>query len=125
MNQPITSIYYPFAVDRQLGVLTEEKDFSQHVRQMIMQVLLTSPGERINRPDFGCGLRRLVFAPNSDTSANLMQVTVVQALEKWLGDLIEVSEVKVKAVEEKLELGVIYVLKARQERQYLNLEVTL
>lgn len=125
MNQPITSIYYPFAVDRQLGVLMEEKDFSQHVRQMIMQVLLTSPGERINRPDFGCGLRRLVFAPNSDTSANLMQVTVVLALEKWLGDLIEVSEVKVKAVEEKLELGVIYVLKARQERQYLNLEVTL
>lgn len=125
MNQPITSIYYPFAVDRQLGVLMEEKDFSQHVRQLIMQVLLTSPGERINRPDFGCGLRRLVFAPNSDTSANLMQVTVVLALEKWLGDLIEVSEVKVKAVEEKLELGVIYVLKARQERQYLNLEVTL
>lgn len=125
MNQPITSIHYPFAIDRQLGVLMEEKDFSQHVRQMIMQVLLTSPGERINRPDFGCGLRRLVFAPNSDTSANLMQVTVVQALEKWLGDLIEVSEVQVKAVNEKLELGVIYVLKARQERQYLNLEVTL
>jgi uncharacterized protein len=125
MNQPITSIHYPFAIDRQLGVLMEEKDFSQHVKQMIMQVLLTSPGERINRPDFGCGLRRLVFAPNSDTSANLMQVTVVQALEKWLGDLIEVSEVKVKAVNEKLELGVIYVLKARQERQYLNLEVTL
>jgi uncharacterized protein len=125
MNQPITSIRYPFAVDRQLGVLMEEKDFSQHVKQMIMQVLLTSPGERINRPDFGCGLRRLVFAPNSETSANLMQVTVVQALEKWLGDLIEVSEVKVKAMEERLELGVIYVLKARQERQYLNLEVTL
>jgi phage baseplate assembly protein W len=125
MNQPITSIRYPFAIDRQLGVLMEEKDFSQHVKQMIMQVLLTSPGERINRPDFGCGLRRLVFAPNSETSANLMQVTVVQTLEKWLGDLIEVSEVKVKAIEEKLELGVIYVLKARQERQYLNLEVTL
>jgi phage baseplate assembly protein W len=125
MNQTITSIRYPFAIDRQLGVLMEEKDFSQHVKQMIMQVLLTSPGERINRPDFGCGLRRLVFAPNSETSANLMQVTVVQTLEKWLGDLIEVSEVKVKAIEEKLELGVIYVLKARQERQYLNLEVTL
>lgn len=125
MNQLITSIRYPVAIDRQLGVLLEEKDFSQHVRQMIRQVLLTNPGERINRPDFGCGLRRLVFAPNSDTSANLMQVTVVQALEKWLGDLIEVSEVKVKAVNEKLELGVIYVLKARQERQYLNLEVTL
>ena len=125
MNQLITSIRYPLAIDRQLGVLLEEKDFSQHVRQMIRQVLLTNPGERINRPDFGCGLKRLVFAPTSDTSANLMQVTVVQALEKWLGDLIEVSEVKVKAVNEKLELGVIYVLKARQERQYLNLEVTL
>ena len=103
----------------------EEKDFGRHVRQMMLQVLFTNPGERINRPDFGCGLRRMVFAPNSEVSANLTQVLVLQALETWLGDLITVNEVNVKAIEEKLEVRIVYILKARQERQYLNLEVAL
>jgi phage baseplate assembly protein W len=125
METSITSIRYPFAVDAGLGCLAEESEYDAHVKQMIMQVLFTNPGERINRPDFGCGLRRMVFAPNSEAAANLTQVTVYQALETWLGDLIEVSEVKVEAVDEKLEVRITYTLKALQESCYLNLEVTL
>ena len=125
MNQTITSIRYPIAIDQGLGTLMEETSYSRHVEQLMMQVLLTSPGERINRPDFGCGLRQMVFAPNSDASASLTQVLVMQALEKWLADLITVSEVRVKAVNETLEVGIVYVLNARQERRYLNVEVTL
>ena len=71
MNFIITSIKYPFAIDRDLGTLREEKIFSEHVKQMILQLLFTSPGERINRPDFGCGLRRMVFAPINVTSRRL------------------------------------------------------
>ena len=92
---------------------------------MIKQVLFTNPGERVNRPDFGCGIRRMVFAPNSDTSASLAQVTVFQALDKWLGNLIQVSRVEVEAANEVLTVKIAYVLKARQERRYLNVEVTL
>jgi phage baseplate assembly protein W len=125
MKQAITSIRFPFAIDAGLGALMEENDYSRHVEQLIRQVLFTNPGERINRVDFGCGLRRMVFAPNSEVSANLTQVMVFQALEKWLADLISVDEVKVKAIEERLEVGIVYVLKARQERRYLNLEVAL
>lgn len=125
MKTPITSIYYPFAVDAGFGRLAVESDYAGHVEQMMLQVLFTNPGERINRPDLGCGLRRMVFAPNSDVTASLTQVTVLQALEKWLGDVITVSEVKVKALEEVLEVRIVYILKARQERRILNLEVTL
>jgi hypothetical protein len=46
----------------------EGKD-DEHIRDLIEQVLFTSPGERVNRPDFGSGLRQLVFAPNSDERA--------------------------------------------------------
>jgi hypothetical protein len=67
----------------------------------------------------------MVFAPNSDVTASLTQVTVLQALEKWLGDLIEVSEVKAKAAGEVLEVRIAYTVKTSQERRYLNLEVTL
>ena len=125
MNTPITSIHYPFAIDAGVGRLAEETDYAAHVEQMIKQVLFTNPGERINRPDFGCGLRRMVFAPNSEVTASLTQVMVFQALETWLGNLINVDEVRVKAIEEVLEVRIVYVLKARQERRYLNLEVTL
>ena len=125
MPEPITAIRYPFAVDAGLGRLARERDYAGHVQQLMLQVLFTNPGERINRPDFGCGIRRMVFAPNSEATASLTQVSVYQALEKWLGNLIEVDRVEVKAVEEVLEVKIAYFLKARQERRYLNLEVTL
>lgn len=125
MAEPVTSIRYPIAVDAGLGQIAVEADYAEHVEQLIKQVLFTSPGERINRPGFGCGLRRMVFAPNSDVTASLTQVMVFQALEKWLGTLIDVTQVEVNAVEEVLEVRIAYLLKARQERRYLNLEVTL
>ena len=125
MDTSIKSIYYPFSVDEGVGRFAEESDYASHVEQLIRQVLFTNPGERINRPDFGCGLRSMVFAPNSDVTANLTRITVFQALERWLGSLIHVDEVKVEARDEILEVGVVYVLKARQERRFLNLEVTL
>jgi hypothetical protein len=65
MTQQIHSIRYPFSIDKGFGVLAEESDYGLHVEQMIKQVLFTNPGERINRPDFGCGISRMVFAPNS------------------------------------------------------------
>ena len=125
MNPAIESVRYPFAVDDAAGRLAQEPIYAAHVEQMIKQVLFTSPGERINRPDFGCGLRRMVFAPNSDATAQLLQVMVLQSLEKWLGTVITVDSVKVAAVDESLEVHLAYVLKARGERRYLNLEVTL
>jgi uncharacterized protein len=125
MAEPFTSIRYPLAIDDGLGRLAVEDDYAAHVEQLIRQVLFTHPGERVNRPDFGCGIRRMVFAPNSDVSANLAQVSVFQALDKWLGALIEVARVEVEAREEVLEVKIAYVLKARRQQRYLNLEVTL
>ena len=125
METPIHSILYPFGIDEGLGTLAEESNYALHVEQMIKQVLFTNPGERINRPDFGCGIPRMVFAPNSDVSANLAQVMINQALEKWLGTLIEVREVKAIANDSTMEIKIAYILRARQERRYLNLEIPL
>lgn len=119
-----TSIKYPLAIDTNSGQLAKEGEYAAHVVQMIKQVLLTNPGERIDRPDFGCGLRRMIFAPNSEVSAALAQVSIVDALQRWLGTAIKVDDVKVTAQDETLEVQVSYWLKVTQEKQYLNLEVT-
>ena len=125
MKTTINSFHYPIGIDAGLGRVAVEKDYARHVEQMMLQLLFTNPGERINRPDFGCGLRRMVFAPNSDVTASLTQVTVSEALSTWLGHLIDVQDVNVKANQEVLEVHIIYILTARQERRYLNLEVTI
>ena len=53
------------------------------VRQSILLLLSTRPGERVMRPNYGCNLQRLVFSPNDDTTAGLAIHYVRQALERW------------------------------------------
>jgi phage baseplate assembly protein W len=124
MPEPFISLKYPFGINPAHGEVELERDYEEHVKQLIMQVLLTAPGERINRPDFGCGVRRLVFAPGGDVAATLAQTTIYQALTKWLGTVIKVQEVTARAVEETLEIKIGYIVIARGTRQYLNLTVS-
>ena len=73
---------YPLHLDgRGRAAVTGEDD---HIRDLIHQVLFTNPGERVNRPDFGCGLMQLVFAPNSPELAATVQALVHAALQQWL-----------------------------------------
>ena len=123
MAAPFTSIHYPIGIDVGLGRMAAERDYGKHVEQMIFQVLMTAPGERINRPEFGCGVRRMLFAPNSDVAASLAQATLHQSLDRWLAGVIRVDDVTVSAVDSTLTIAISYVLLARQQRRYLNLEV--
>jgi phage baseplate assembly protein W len=84
---------------------------------MIEQVLFTSPGERVNRPTFGCGLNHLVFDPNSDELAAATQYLVHGALQQWLGDLIQVEDVLVENEDSALHVAVQYVVRRTQQRE--------
>jgi uncharacterized protein len=97
---------FPFAFDVRGRAATTGTD--DHVRDMIHQVLFTNPGERVNRPDFGCGLLQLVFMPNSDVLATATQFTVLAALQRWLADVVDVEEVRVLNEEEELHVDVVY-----------------
>jgi len=125
MPAKVHSLFHPLRVDAGLGEIASESDHGKHVEQMMRQVLFTSPGDRVNRPDFGCGIRRMVFAPNSEVTANLLKVTIFQALDKWLNSVIRVDDVRVQAIEERLEIRIAYTLLSHQERRFLNVEVTL
>ena len=95
---------------------TAETNNDRHIRDLIGQVLFTSPGERVNRPDFGCGLMQLVFEPNSDELAITTQFLVQGSLQQWLGDLIEINEVKILNQDSKLLVTVVYTVRRTQER---------
>lgn len=125
MSTPITSIRFPFAINDRLGRLAQENDYEAYIKQLIRQVLLTAQGERINRPDFGAGVKRLVFAPNSLATASLAQTLIFEALTRWLGTLIRTDDVRAEATGERLNLTIVYTILARQERRFLNVEVTV
>ena len=125
MSTPITAIRFPFAIDDRLGRLAQENDYEQYIQQLIRQVLFTPQGERINRPDFGAGVKRLIFTPNSPATASLAQTLIFQALTTWLGTLIRTDDVKAEADNERLNITIVYTVLAKQERRFLNLEVTL
>lgn len=121
---PLHALRYPLKVDGLGGRLAEETDYDAYIRQLIRQVLFTSPGERINRPDFGAGIRRLVFAPNSPETAALAQTYVYQALTRWLGTLIKVEAITVTTDEATMFVEVRYMVIARGETRVLREEVT-
>lgn len=85
----------PFAIDAGSGQAARAM-YEDHLDQMIRQVLLTDPGERVCLPTFGAGLRRLIFAPISAQLGATTQMIVAQALTTWLGDQITVGKVTVE-----------------------------
>jgi phage baseplate assembly protein W len=108
-------IDYPFRFDGN-GRTAQSKE-EDHLRDLIEQVLFTSPGERVNRPAFGCGLMQLIFAPNSAELAAATQYLVQGALQQWLGELIQVEEVNVDAKESNIEVTVKYIVLKTQEHK--------
>ena len=99
-------IDFPFQFDGKGRTRTSNRD--EYVKDLIRQVLFTSPGERVNRPEFGCGLLRLVFTPNSEALATATQFQVHTALQRWLADVITVHDVQVAARDGELAVTVIY-----------------
>ena len=110
-----TNLRYPYQFDARGHTATADED--AWIRGLIEQVLFTAPGERVMRPDFGCGLAQLVFAPNSPELAATTQFLVQGALQQWLGSLITVDAVEVKAEESTLRVAVEYVIRRTQDRQ--------
>jgi phage baseplate assembly protein W len=86
----------PFHIDPS-SARAAQCSYPSHVDQLIRQVLLTSPGERVCLPDFGCGLRQLLFAPQSDALIATVKVEVGQALTRWVGDQVKVKQVDVRS----------------------------
>lgn len=87
---------------------TAETDDDDHVRDLIYQVLFTNPGERVNRPDFGCGIGQLVFMPNSEALATATQFLVQGALTRWLDSVIAVQSVEVTSEDSKLTVRIVF-----------------
>jgi len=109
------NINYPFniASNGRIALATD----NQHIKQLIEQVLFTTPTERVNRPDFGSGTKQLVFAPNNNELAVAYQFLVQGALQQWLGDIIRVTQVRIENEEMVMKITVDYIVLQTQQPQ--------
>lgn len=106
-------VAFPYHLDNRGRTALASRD--DHIREMLEQLLFIQPGERVNRPDFGCGLGNLVFEPNSVRLAAALEVTVVNSVGQWLGDLIALQSVVIEGQDEKLLVNISYLIKATGE----------
>ncbi len=106
---------FPFRIDGSGRVAAV--DAGDHVRDMIYQLLFTSPGERVELPDFGCGLLQMVFAPNSGVLAAATQLLVQGSLQRWLGDVIQVEKLTVENNDNQLVVSLVYTRRDNGQQQ--------
>ncbi|MET8450502.1 GPW/gp25 family protein [Streptomyces sp. NPDC005209] len=105
-----TDIAFPFHPDRRGR--TAHAHPAEHVHDLIEQLLFTSPGERVMRPDFGCGLLDLVFAPSSPELVSTLELSVQASLQRWLGDLVEVVALDIESGDDVVRVHLSYVVRA-------------
>jgi uncharacterized protein len=88
------------------GGFAEIADADLHIKNKIMQVLFTIPGERVNLPEFGCRLRDLVFEGNNEVLRAAVTYSISRSLTRWMGEEVKIENVKVDSDEEE---GVLYI----------------
>lgn len=114
-NQGDGNIAFPYRFDaRGRTALTDD---DTHLRDLIEQVLMTCAGERVNLPDFGCGVPQLLFGPASDTVAATAQFLIQGALQRWLAPEILVQSLSVTAQDSTLVIDIAYFNRLTQEQR--------
>jgi uncharacterized protein len=99
---------FPFRIDAASGQAARAS-YQDHVDQMIQQILLTDPGERVCLPTFGAGLRRLLFAPVNTQMQATATMMITQALNAWLANQITVQNVSVETAASTPGFGLILI----------------
>ena len=102
-------------------------DDAASIRQSILMLLSTRPGERVMRPDYGSHLHRLLFAPNDATTAGLAIHYVRRALERWERriDIMSLDAVAQPEDTGKLSITLEYRIRSAQQHDRLSLTVDL
>lgn len=116
----MTDVAFPYRPDERGR--TAAVGEAAHVRDLIEQLLFTAPGERVNRPEFGGGLLQLVFGPADETLTAATELTVQSALQRWLGDRVDVRDLSVSVRETTVTVTVSYVIRRTGQQVTATLE---
>jgi uncharacterized protein len=112
----MTHLAFPYAHDRRGRTATTDA-FPDHVRALVEQTLLTAPGERVNRPDFGAGLLDMVFEPGSETLVEAAEFLTRAALQRFLQDVVLIEDLRVSMTDSTLSVDLVYLVIETGQRE--------
>ncbi len=114
-----TTFGFPFSVNKAGSINASGGDDA--IRGQIIQVLFTTPGERVNLPEFGCGLFNLVFEGNNTVLAAAMEFTIGQALARWMNEEIMVEGIEVESRDETISIEIAYTQKQNLKKEAVRI----
>lgn len=110
---------FPFRVGTD-GRAVQISTLEEHVRDEIVQLLLTNPAERLFVPEFGGGVRRLVFeAADESTTGAMAKALITQSIRRWLGHRVTLERLEVKVENETIEVEIIYRIAGTENKRAL------
>ncbi|MFI2810792.1 MULTISPECIES: GPW/gp25 family protein [Microbulbifer] len=112
-SDPIHALAYPLALDEDRGRFTKTLDYERYVQDLVLQTLMTAPGERINRPEMGTPIPQLLFASINEEVADLVKAQIRRAMARWLDKVVRVEGIEIRQPEPtRFEIEVSYVILA-------------
>jgi phage baseplate assembly protein W len=118
-------IYQPFKLRDERGAIAVTGDADRHLRDKIVAVLFTAPGERVNAPRFGVGLDRTVFEGLDELTIAAVEFRIAEGMRRELGDEVLVDAVDVETDPENGQLLISISYRRRTDRSPRNLEIAL
>jgi phage baseplate assembly protein W len=114
---------FPFRIGSDGRTATPAND-ALHIREEVLQLLLTSPGERLFQPAIGGGVRKLVFEPASETLRGVVKARITNALSRWLGHRLTIEQIEVvwNSPDAALEVSVSYRAAGSPDRRVLRFQ---
>jgi phage baseplate assembly protein W len=96
-----------------------------YIYDLILQTIFTAPGERVNRPDFGCGIRGLVMDPASVVTAAALRVSILANRQADLSRLIEQLDVDAEVGDASLVITVKYQVRRTGEQVLSRVDIPI
>jgi phage baseplate assembly protein W len=112
---------FPFRIGKK-GRTEEVNTLEDQVRDELIQLILTNPGERVFLPEFGGGVRRLVFKNADETTAGMTKAMLTQAISRRLGHRITLEDLKVTVENEKIEVELKYRIAGTKDTRVMRFE---
>ncbi len=112
---------FPFRIGTD-GRTLQVTTLDEHVRDELIQLLLTNPGERAFVPEFGGGARRLIFEPADEASQGMTKAMIAQAISKWLGHRITLEDLAVQIENSIIQVEIRYRLAGTEDTRVIRFQ---
>ena len=112
---------FPFHIGTD-GKTAQVSSLEEHVKQELIQLLLTNLGERVFLPEFGGGVRQLIFESADETASGMTKAMMTQVISTWLGHRLTLENLEVKIQNGTIEVTIKYKIIGTEDSRLMTFQ---